>query len=277
MTVQTMVWPGSTRPGRRARPGAGRRPTRPRRARRRRPPARRATGTRPGSERSVTLSIRPPDSSRASSAFLSTTRGCRCEWPSRWSAAARRVPRRRSRERAEHRREPRVRVDLCDLPDRPGHPRLPDLDRPLGRQVALIEAYAKEQGLWHDPSREATYSETIELDLSTVVPQHRRTEATAGPDRADRRQVGLPRRSAGLRRPSRGRPDAWATASRRPTHRRRTRAQPEADAPERRPPTARDRAGGCRSRWPTAPRPSSTTAPSRSRRSPRAPTRRTRR
>ncbi len=37
-------------------------------------------------------------------------------------------------------------------------------------QVALVEAYAKEQGLWHDPSREAAYSEYIELDLSTVVP-----------------------------------------------------------------------------------------------------------
>src|SRR4029078_10793483 len=37
-------------------------------------------------------------------------------------------------------------------------------------QVALVEAYAKEQGLWHDPSREAAYSQTIGLDLSTVVP-----------------------------------------------------------------------------------------------------------
>ncbi len=35
-------------------------------------------------------------------------------------------------------------------------------------QVALIEAYAKVQGLWHDPSRIATYSEVLELDLSTV-------------------------------------------------------------------------------------------------------------
>ena len=43
--------------------------------------------------------------------------------------------------------------------------------------VALVEAYAKEQGLWHDPSREATYSEYLELDLSTVVP------SIAGPKR----------------------------------------------------------------------------------------------
>ncbi|MGV9300429.1 aconitate hydratase AcnA [Amycolatopsis sp. NPDC003676] len=44
-------------------------------------------------------------------------------------------------------------------------------------QVALVEAYAKEQGLWHDPSHEAQYSEYLELDLSTVVP------SIAGPKR----------------------------------------------------------------------------------------------
>jgi aconitate hydratase len=44
-------------------------------------------------------------------------------------------------------------------------------------QVALVEAYAKEQGLWHDPDREAVYSESLELDLSTVVP------SLAGPKR----------------------------------------------------------------------------------------------
>ncbi|CAN7308675.1 aconitate hydratase [Arthrobacter sp. Leaf337] len=36
--------------------------------------------------------------------------------------------------------------------------------------VALVEAYAKEQGLWHDPSKEIKFSEYLELDLSTVVP-----------------------------------------------------------------------------------------------------------
>jgi aconitate hydratase len=44
-------------------------------------------------------------------------------------------------------------------------------------QVALVEAYAKAQGLWHDPEREADYSESLELDLSTVVP------SLAGPKR----------------------------------------------------------------------------------------------
>jgi aconitate hydratase len=50
-------------------------------------------------------------------------------------------------------------------------------------QVALVEAYAKEQGLWHDPNlkapkgREPRYSEELSLDLSTVVP------SIAGPKR----------------------------------------------------------------------------------------------
>ncbi len=44
-------------------------------------------------------------------------------------------------------------------------------------QVALVEAYAKEQGLWHDPSTEPEFSETLELDLSTVEP------SLAGPKR----------------------------------------------------------------------------------------------
>ncbi|HEY3010201.1 MAG TPA: aconitate hydratase [Micromonosporaceae bacterium] len=45
------------------------------------------------------------------------------------------------------------------------------------RQVALVEAYAKAQGLWHDPADEATYSDTLELELSTVEP------SLAGPRR----------------------------------------------------------------------------------------------
>jgi len=37
-------------------------------------------------------------------------------------------------------------------------------------QVALVERYAKVQGLWHDPSIAPRYSQVVELDLSTVVP-----------------------------------------------------------------------------------------------------------
>ncbi|GAA2586261.1 aconitate hydratase AcnA [Winogradskya consettensis] len=44
-------------------------------------------------------------------------------------------------------------------------------------QVALVEAYAKRQGLWLDPQAEPDYSERLELDLSTIVP------SLAGPKR----------------------------------------------------------------------------------------------
>ena len=44
-------------------------------------------------------------------------------------------------------------------------------------QVALVEAYAKEQGMWHDPAAAPVFSETLELDLSTVEP------SIAGPAR----------------------------------------------------------------------------------------------
>ncbi|HEX6568331.1 MAG TPA: aconitate hydratase, partial [Acidimicrobiales bacterium] len=44
-------------------------------------------------------------------------------------------------------------------------------------RVALVEAYAKEQGLWYDPAAEPTFTETLELDLTTVEP------SIAGPSR----------------------------------------------------------------------------------------------
>jgi aconitate hydratase len=43
--------------------------------------------------------------------------------------------------------------------------------------IALVEAYAQEQGLWHDPTARPDYSERLTLDLSTVVP------SLAGPAR----------------------------------------------------------------------------------------------
>ncbi len=45
------------------------------------------------------------------------------------------------------------------------------------QQIALVERYAKEQGLWHSDDREPRYSEYLELDLDTVVP------SIAGPKR----------------------------------------------------------------------------------------------
>ncbi len=44
-------------------------------------------------------------------------------------------------------------------------------------EIALVETYAKAQGMWHDPSQEPEFSEYLELDLSTVVP------SIAGPKR----------------------------------------------------------------------------------------------
>lgn len=50
-------------------------------------------------------------------------------------------------------------------------------------QLALVEAYAKEQGMWHDPEHEPKFSEYLELDLSDVVP------SIAGPKRPQDRIV----------------------------------------------------------------------------------------
>ncbi|RCK47061.1 aconitate hydratase [Thalassospira profundimaris] len=44
-------------------------------------------------------------------------------------------------------------------------------------QVALVEAYAKEQGMWRESGFEADYTDTLELDISTVEP------ALSGPKR----------------------------------------------------------------------------------------------
>ncbi|MGH8869046.1 MAG: aconitate hydratase AcnA [Actinomycetes bacterium] len=59
-------------------------------------------------------------------------------------------------------------------------------------QVALVEAYAKAQGLWHDPDRDPVYSDTLELDLGTVEP------SLAGPKRPQDR-VPLARAKTGFR------------------------------------------------------------------------------
>lgn len=59
-------------------------------------------------------------------------------------------------------------------------------------QLELVEAYAKAQGLWHDPDAEPRYSEKLELDLSTVVP------SLAGPKRPQDR-VALSDAKTGFR------------------------------------------------------------------------------
>ena len=44
-------------------------------------------------------------------------------------------------------------------------------------RIALVEAYCKQNGLWHDPAEQPTYSQVVELDLSAVEP------SIAGPRR----------------------------------------------------------------------------------------------
>ena len=50
-------------------------------------------------------------------------------------------------------------------------------------QLALVETYAKAQGLWHDPAVEPVFSEYLELELSSVVP------SIAGPKRPQDRVI----------------------------------------------------------------------------------------
>ncbi|CAJ1498483.1 aconitate hydratase [[Mycobacterium] kokjensenii] len=54
-------------------------------------------------------------------------------------------------------------------------------------QIKLVEAYAKEQGMWHDPAHEPVYSQILELDLDSVEP------SIAGPKRPQDR---IPLRAA---------------------------------------------------------------------------------
>lgn len=127
------------------------------------------------------------------------------------------------------------------------------------QQVALVEAYAKEQGLWLDPAAEPDFSEKLELDLATVVPSISQARSV--------------RRTA----------SSWPTprsSSRRTSATTSPRTRSPARSPSR-PPTPRPATTACRavpprSRPPTGRRTRSTTAPSPSPRSPPAPTPRTR-
>lgn len=80
------------------------------------------------------------------------------------------------------------------------------------QQVALVEAYAKEQGLWHDPDHEPVYSEQLELDLGTIEP------SLAGPKRPqDRVPLGNAKTCSARRSPTMcppTRPAATRAASR---------------------------------------------------------------
>ena len=58
-------------------------------------------------------------------------------------------------------------------------------------RVALVEAYAKEQGLWRDDTKNPVFTDSLELDLSSVVP------SLAGPKRPQDR-VALTDLAAGF-------------------------------------------------------------------------------
>ncbi|WP_204003285.1 aconitate hydratase [Micromonospora lutea] len=85
------------------------------------------------------------------------------------------------------------------------------------QQIALVEAYAKEQGLWHDPDAEPDYSERLELDLSTIEP------SLAGPKRPQDRvplgnaktlfRAALPDYLNGKRKPVKGPADIASVLS----------------------------------------------------------------
>ena len=88
-----------------------------------------------------------------------------------------------------------VRLDLRDLPDRRRDPPLPRFTGRPTEEIELVEAYAREQGLFHEPeAEEPTFSETLELDLGDVVP------AIAGPKRPQDRIALSDARTSSARR-----------------------------------------------------------------------------
>ena len=102
-------------------------------------------------------------------------------------------------------------------------------------QIALVEAYAKAQGLWHDAGYAAcrATASTLELDLGDVQPVARRPEAPAGSRAAGEGAGQLPRQPRwpadrqpqGERRPRSSASTRKAATSRRPNTWRRARAE----------------------------------------------------
>ena len=138
--------------------------------------------------------------------------------------------------RHDRQHEPGVRLDHRDLPDRRGDPDYLRLTGRTDEQLALVEAYAKEQGLWHDPERRAAL--LASGSSSTCRPSYRRSPGPKRPqDRVARRAKGSgcdvavarrgARRDATPRQHPSGRP-------RRAPRRRRSTAQDGRDRPRRR-------------------------------------------
>ena len=84
-------------------------------------------------------------------------------------------------------------------------------------RVALVEAYAKAQGMWREPTDpDPVFTDTLELDLSARRAVAGRPEAPAGPRAADRRRRRVQARAlAGeLRQGRRARPSASRSRAR---------------------------------------------------------------
>ncbi len=76
--------------------------------------------------------------------------------------------------------------------------------------IELVDAYAREQGMFHDAdSEDPSFSATLELDLGSVEPSIAGPETTAGPGAPCAGQGGLLRGDGGIR--PRGRPADWGT------------------------------------------------------------------
>ena len=72
-------------------------------------------------------------------------------------------------------------------------------------RIELVRAYAKAQGMWRDAATpDPVFTDTLELDMSTVEPIARRTEAAAGPGAAERRRRTVQCRARSA--PTRSRP-----------------------------------------------------------------------
>ena len=138
--------------------------------------------------------------------------------------------------------------------------------------IELVDAYAREQGMFHDDGRRGPgLLRPARARPGRGRAEHRRAEAPAGPGAAGRRQAGLPRGDGGVR-PRGGRADGQrrrrgdrrVLPGLRPARRGpRRRARQAAAGGQRRAggdARARQRATRSRSRWRTARRSSSTTA-----------------
>ena len=67
-------------------------------------------------------------------------------------------------------------------------------------RIALVEAYCKENLLWHDPTVHPTYSQVVELDLVVGRAEPRGAAAAAGPRPARAREGALHRGARDVRR-----------------------------------------------------------------------------